>query len=314
MGSDRWIEQTAEGAVVVRSADGRHADLAANEVRLDLDETNVFWSPLGDAVLLYNPEQDGDEHWLLRIKQGVLSPHRVRLGGVPASSPWSPDGTVLLCESEAGLHVVQIDGGTSFEIAAPPGEFFSDAVWDQRGSRVAVRWTGGIVSVWSMKDAKRVGGDHHTSERDPVLSPDGTRLLLFPGWRKAEVHDVEGKKPIVKLPDLGDMVTAAGFSPSGDRVCLGCGQGAVGVIPLDDPARFVALHGHSEMVWSVAWSPDGRRVASVAKDGSVAVWELTWPDARAKLLRSPDFLRPSERSLLLGEASEVAQDRMMRAR
>ena len=109
---------------------------------------------------------------------------------------------------------------------------------------------------------------HTTRIYSLAFSHDG-RTLVSGADRRALLWDVEGRRQIGELQELGGRVESAAFLPGTSDVALGIGQGRIVVWhtrPLSDP---IIEEAHHDEVWGLAYSPDGRLLATVGGDKAV---------------------------------------------
>jgi WD40 repeat protein len=124
--------------------------------------------------------------------------------------------------------------------------------------------------LWDVTTGRPSGGPPLPC-RDPLLSPDGRRVVRTGSWDDPVLLlDAESGREALALATGGDVIVcAAAFSPDGRRLAAGGygeeGGGVLLVWEVEGGERLTAAYP-SDSVWSVAFSPDGRRLACGTSD------------------------------------------------
>jgi gamma-glutamyltranspeptidase/glutathione hydrolase len=220
---------------------------------------------------------------------------------------WSADGRSLLFSSNRGgnVDIWQIALDESAAASAPQRLFGtaddeSEPAVAREGRILFVRGRGSSARIWVRE---RDGREHRltsgrTSERWPVVSPDGQRVAfasITESGRRLIVRRVD--TPATQRDADTTVVSAPGlehpaWSPNGDRLTYTTAGARTGVFVAPVSGRYANLVSPRHA--ASAWTPDGRRIALV---------EL--PDDDVAYNGDPDRLGDREARNLLSERGGV---------
>ncbi len=188
-----------------------------------------------------------------------------------------------LCRDGGVRIVTQLDSeGTPWSLAWSPG------------GRYLVAASGGVASIWDLRQRRRVRDFPFELTRGLYGEPEGIPVLSVAWHPKRAIVAVGNRRGLVSLYDaltgepLGRWagskmgVLGLAFSPDGGRLASGAMDGSVRVWRLADQVETRVLGitrelGPDEvpgfMVNGVAWHPRGRRLAAANDYGTVTIWD-----------------------------------------
>ncbi len=142
------------------------------------------------------------------------------------------------------------------------------------GSRLATASEGGVVTLWSTRDATRLGSVAHASGVTGVAFIEKSRFVTASRDGELELWDAK------TLKELRAASTTKGYSGvavslDGRRLAT---AGTDHKVRLWDPetlAQRAVLEGHGRPVAAVAFLPDGERLLSGSDDGELRSWDVT---------------------------------------
>jgi Tol biopolymer transport system component len=213
----------------------------------------IGWSRDGTRLLLEEMRDAGPQGIRsdLLVLRADGSRTQLTSNGRSSGGSFSPDGAMVVYESDLSLYVVDADGGTPRLLAAADSEharWLGSPAWTPDGSRIAFA----------------VYDENRSTTSIGVINPDGT-----------------GRR---KLIDLGEGRSTGGlaWSPDGSRLAfhsvLGPEQLQIYAVDADGSGlRQLTRSGRSasDMITrggaSPTWSPDGSRIAFVRPGGLYTV-------------------------------------------
>ncbi|MDB5308381.1 MAG: hypothetical protein JWO38_2583 [Gemmataceae bacterium] len=179
----------------------------------------------------------------------------------------SPDGTRLTGVSDHARTRCW-DLRTGAEKPALPG-----ALPDTRPIRVSEDLSRAVVwdphtctaTVIDARTGEKIctTGQHLYANNDPLISPDGTRLLTSAyGDRSVRVWDAGTGKAQLTLTGHVGFVRGASFSPDGTRIATGGADGWVKLWDAKTGREVLTFHGLAS-VCAVGFSPDGSKFIAI---------------------------------------------------
>jgi WD40 repeat protein/DNA-binding SARP family transcriptional activator len=170
------------------------------------------------------------------------------------------------------------------------------------GSRVVVTGNDGVISVWSLKDRRRLLA---IPSRGPLMSarftPDGRAVVAAGVDGEIAIVDLatHRRRSVLRVPDV--VPYSLSISEDGRRLAVGFGDGVTRIVDLDT-SEVTEFPGPEAPVFAVALTRDGHRVAvGSVVDGSLRVYDLRHADdplvapADSEGVGSVDFSRDGTR-------------------
>ena len=136
--------------------------------------------------------------------------------------------------------------------------------------------------------------------RDPLFSPDGTRLyaifnLFVTGLQPSSRVKVVNSATGVELLNLAEMdgveFDSLALSPDGKYLATGASDGHVRVWESDTGQLLLDLSIQSSTVWGIAFSPDGKLLATPGPDNTAKIWDAMTGKSRMTLAGHSDEIR-----------------------
>ena len=235
-------------------------------------------------------------------------------------------GYRLIADVETGVEATPPDGAVvpAFMSAAPPGIDLRRPELPTRTRPTIVLWAAAALVVIAAGTfvAYRAGIDgirplattpltsYPGDERDPALSPDGSRVAF--AWNGEEgvesgnqfdvyVQDATGGAAPMRLTNHPANERSPAWSPDGDRVAfVRCGAGGecgVFVVDAGGGATRALIEGEDLDIEDLVWSPDGEMLAFSARrgrQGAFSLHLLALDGSRPKRLTSPASTYPGD--------------------
>lgn len=206
----------------------------------------VRFSPVGDRVALATDAAT-------IIFDTADGKRMAELKGKASSVAWSPNGSMLMVETEKALHFWKV---------ADNSEEFSAILRDAKTLIIGL-------------------------PRKP-FSPDGRSIVVLRQDDTAAVWQIEGPREVAILDGHSAPLTDAGFSPDGRRVATAARDKAVVVWDAATGKEIARLEGHEKAADEVSFSPDGTRILSIGRDRTVRVWDAASGHGIATLRHQAD--------------------------
>jgi WD40 repeat protein/serine/threonine protein kinase len=268
------------------------------EVKGQQGEIGAAWSPDGNRLAVFSPTPKlGDLPWNSRIERHLLAVIRdgrtgkalrslygsIMKDGGTSNHPiaWSPDGSLLACQSiDNHLKVWDVRTGKEVELFPVKQKLTLAAglAWSPDG-----RWLGlglglsgeGLLLCDSARPATgRVFPTGLRPGRAWSWSPDSRSLALFDNSGALRIFAVPGGQEAgPRLEALGEANSAA-WNPGGDRLAIAGNDGALQVWEPKSGRQLLSLSGGTSLM-CLSWSPDGSRLTADGKDGTVRVWDAS---------------------------------------
>lgn len=208
---------------------------------------------------------------------GTPSPDRLPALGPFADPAWSPDGSRLAYQDEAGdLAVVDLATGQVTSGAPTPGTE-KELAWSPDGTRIAFRRNS---QIWVV-DADGTAEHQVTSvgyNGAPSWSPDGTQLV-FESTRSGllQVHliDVAAGEPATQLTESSGVNRWPDWAPDGQSIVFVSGRDLDGDADLwlmpPDASEETQLTGDVPLgEKEPQWSPDGEQIV-FSQSGGIGI-------------------------------------------
>ena len=283
----------------------------------------------GDGRIVYEgfDEKTGQSD-LYTMNADGTGVRRVTTDGAAKGHPeWSPDGTRIAFESigyESGsccsrnVYVIDAAGGGRQALTETPdvgiGENF-DATWSPDGEWLAFvsnrGESGGSAGDREIYRMRSDGGDEtaltatdaRTSDQQPAISPDGTRIAFASDRANSGSDDLfdiytmaSDGSSVERLTfdgayayPLSRRSKAPAWSPDGTRIAFEStrsGNAEVWVMDADG-TNLVNVSDHPSADTEPAWSPDGAEITFTStRSGQDDVWAVDAPVAATSSLRA----------------------------
>ncbi|HXI03968.1 MAG TPA: hypothetical protein VNI57_12405, partial [Candidatus Saccharimonadales bacterium] len=223
----------------------------------------------------------------------------------------SPDGSLLAFADQIGIHVQEVETGSTVDLPLPDGTSVYSLSWFPDGSRILTSETsgGGETALWSIPIRGGERSKLKINARQASVSPDGKRIAFLGGpttWSTREIWVMgsDGSDPRTILAAEGiELFSQPIWSPTSQRVAFV--RYRVAEAGLEASLESMDASGNAPAVraahWRMAiedsppvgeaatvWMPDGRIVMARGSDlFAVKVDEATGqPDGEPRLLAS----------------------------
>jgi WD40 repeat protein/tRNA A-37 threonylcarbamoyl transferase component Bud32 len=229
---------------------------------------SAVWSPDGqyiaavtdDAINFLAP--DGKP--LASAKVGVVSSWLVPSPSSKLVGFGTTDGHVV---------VAQPDGKLVLDTKAHDAEV-GEVEWSPNGEVLAAAADDGVVTLWHLPEAVRVGLlDHSEKVISVSFSPDGHRIATADAGGNVVSWDLATGKKLVELKGHTNSVEAVDFDPTGKYLVTVSTDRTAGIWDSMSGKRLTTMQlGFSGN--NVRFAPDGRRVITSTTHGDLQVWNL----------------------------------------
>jgi Tol biopolymer transport system component len=169
------------------------------------------WAPFGGTIAYLKVAGGGRDVWTMG-PDGTGQHALTTDGGTKSALAWSPDGSRLLYQSQAGIWVVGAPAGAPVKVADGVGP-----VWSPDGSRIAY---GTSEALWTVgADGKNVRRVASLPAYTPAWSPDGS-WIAFVGVRffpeRVDRFGIPARPDVfVVHPDGSGLRRLTGAKPEG---------------------------------------------------------------------------------------------------
>ena len=213
------------------------------------------WLAFGAAVLL------GQVHKTVTVTEATSM-----------SLTLSPDHKTVVADVQGSLWAIPMSGGKGKRLTDPLLEP-ARPHYSPTGSVIAFEaYQGGTFHIWTMKPdgtALRQITDGHGDDREPSMSPDGTKIAFasdraFKGSYDIWVVELATGKLTPWTSGAADEYEPA-WSPDGTEIAFASGAGAnattIQAVKADGSVRTLMTASAGAHVNSPSWSPDGKQIA-----------------------------------------------------
>jgi serine/threonine protein kinase/WD40 repeat protein len=164
--------------------------------------------------------------------------------------------------------------------SSTPRKLAIDAV----GKRIAVAWTGGVITVHDLASGKVIEQFKDTTAPF-VLSPDG-RWLARSENQELVLLPIASKEPRTVIGRHSGALALA-FSNDGTMLAVAFADHSTGIWDVAKRQQIGTLVGHRERVLDVAFSPDGEWIATGSLDYTARIWATRTQQTIASLPTAP---------------------------
>jgi len=184
----------------------------------------------------------------------------------------SPDGKTFLTCDNIDLNLYRCSDRSLVWTAKVAGKWTAGAAFSPDGKRVVVPDRDQALKVRDAATGK-VEFELKSDQKkisNVVFSPDG-RLLATLGWwdsREVVVWDLESKKPIATVPDVGMGMTRAVFSSDNALLVVAGGTDDTFIIDVKT-GKIVRKFRTWPSTLSLAFEPDGKTIYCGSNDGCI---------------------------------------------
>jgi WD40 repeat protein/3',5'-cyclic AMP phosphodiesterase CpdA len=177
----------------------------------------------------------------------------------------SEDGSVLVCDTIAGLPVRTLHGHSGRVYAVAFG---------RTGNMLATGASDGTVRLWdpATGECTRVLTVHPDGVWPMVLSPDGKKLATGDADGMLRLWDTATGRLRVAVPGHTAPIYTLAFSPDGERLAAG-DAAALRLYHCATGEAAAELSGHRGPIFRAAFSPDGTLLAAGDRAGGVKLWD-----------------------------------------
>ena len=238
-------------------------------LELALQATGVSPTPEADAALRAALSADLLRSTLKRRE------HAINSAEVDAQSKrlvtTADDGKVVVSSVPGGkpLHDLELETAVN------------DAVFQPKGSLVAIASDDGVVRLWNTNEVRPEAlketpaekpSDQPRAVASVAFNRDGTLLVSTSNDGRARLWNVARRALLWKLGRKGgEPVTHATFSPDGHRVLTAGVNGMARIWRVSDAELLQTLH-HGAVIDDAEFSPNGRLVVTAGADGTAKIW------------------------------------------
>lgn len=300
-----------------RTDDLRVLDLQTNRVidRIPRGESHDRYPMWLEGGVYFVSDRWGGDHQLYRWRPGEEEPTRLtglESFGIRRAAP-GPDGVVFTAGGRIHVHDAATGRTRQLDVRLPatvrlpdtaraverPSRWLQSAAPGTDGDRLALQVRGDVfVLDRSTGSVTPVAASPGAAERDPVLSPDGSRVAYFTDasgeYRLAVARaDGGGRVRTFAVESEPTFYRELTWSPDGSRLAFSGQRLGLWVADLDS-GGVRRVDGSSYMGqnrWRPAWSPDGRYLAYGRADstGLRSVWMRDLEKSRSRRV-TPEHL------------------------
>jgi WD40 repeat protein/Cdc6-like AAA superfamily ATPase len=257
--------------------DSRWARAAAVEISAD-DELLEHIVATGGVTA----DRHTVEPQLYPASVGVRTGFHHRIGRLPASVAYNPDGTIVAIGSDdGGILLCDTKTGQPLRTLAGHRARVYAVTFDPGGQRLATGSADGTVRIWNVATGDTLGtlGGHHSWVWPMVFAPASGRLVTSDGNGRLRMWDTVLGATLWQYQCDGEVANSASFDPSGEILAVGYRSGVLRMFAAATGELLRQRQLSAKPIYRVAYAPDGSHLACAGGGGLLQLW-----DARAEQL------------------------------